>query len=262
MIADRLTGMAIEQNSGRASLEALVESGDLGFQILHPGGLELTRELAELCHLGTGKRVLDVASGTGESACYLAETFACRVTGIDHSAFMVDKAKQKARDRKLEIQFQQADAHQLPFEAGAFDVVISECTTCALDKQRAIVEMVRVARPGGYVGISDLYWKEDVSASVKSRLADIEGERPENIAGWVRLFEEAGLQNVRTEDRSQSLAAMSIETRYKLGFLGYVKIVLKILRRWGIRGFAQVTESEKIFRSQHLGYAIVVGRKA
>jgi hypothetical protein len=42
----------------RASLEALVESGDLGFQILHPGGLELTRELAELCHLGTGKSVL------------------------------------------------------------------------------------------------------------------------------------------------------------------------------------------------------------
>ena len=129
--------MAADQNPGLASLEALVEDGDLGFQILHPGGLELTRELAELCCAGPHKRLLDVASGTGESACYLAESFGCRVTGIDHSGFMVETAKRKAQDHNLEVQFQQADAHHLPFEAGTFDAVISECTTCALDKPSA-----------------------------------------------------------------------------------------------------------------------------
>ena len=44
------------QNRSRASLEALVES-DPGIEILHPGGLELTRELAELCHTGPDKRL-------------------------------------------------------------------------------------------------------------------------------------------------------------------------------------------------------------
>lgn len=138
--------MAIEQNPARASLEALVENGDLAFEVLHPGGVELTRELADMCQLKPGQSLPDVASGTGESACYLAESFPCRVTGIDHSVFMAATAKQKARDHNLQIHFQQADAHDLPFEAGTFDV-ISECTTCALDKQRAIGEMVRVARP-------------------------------------------------------------------------------------------------------------------
>ena len=124
-----------------------------------------------------------------ETACHLVESFGCRVTGVDHSAFMVETARQKATDRKLEIRFDQADAHHLPFEAGTFDVVISECTTCALDKPRAIGEMIRVTRSGGYVGISDLYWKGDAPQSVKSRLAELEGERPENRSRWIRLFE-------------------------------------------------------------------------
>ncbi len=263
MIADKpaKASKAGEQSPGRASLEALVESGDLGFQILHPGGLGLTRELAELCHAQSGKSLLDVASGTGESACYLAESFRCQVTGIDHSAFMVDTAERKARDCKLKVQFQQADAHHLPFEAGTFDIVISECTTCVLDKPRAVSEMIRVARTGGYVGISDLCWKEDAPSSLRSRLAELEGERPETIAGWVRVFEQAGLQDVHAADRSESLASMSKEMRHHLGVLGYMKIVFRVLGRWGISGVARIMESEKIFRSKHLGYAIIAGRK-
>ncbi len=253
--------LAGEQNPQRASLEALVESGELGLPTLHPGGLKLTRELAELCRAGPDKSLLDVASGTGESACYLAESFGCQVTGVDRSAFMVETAKQKATGRKLEIRLQQADAHHLPFERGTFDVVISECTTCALDKPQAIGEMVRVARPGGYIGISDLYWREDAPQSVKSRLAELEGERPENLSGWIRLFEQAGLQDVRAENRSEALAGMAKEMRKQLGMLGYIKIVLTVLRRWGLRGVAKVMESEKVLRSKHLGYAIIVGRK-
>ena len=121
--------------------------------------------------------------------------------------------------------------------------------------------MVRVARPGGYVGISDLYWKENAPSSVQSRLAELEGEQPENITGWIRLFEQAGLQDVRTKDRSESLASMSREMRKQLGVLGYIRIVVMVFMRWGIRGLARVLESEKIFRSKHLGYAIVVGHK-
>lgn len=239
----------------------MVESGDLGLPTLHPGGLRLTRELARLCHAGPGKSLLDVACGTGETACHLAETFGCRVTGVDHSVFMVETATQKARDRNLEIRFQGADAHHLPFEIGTFDVVISECTTCAPDKPQAIAEMVRVARPGGYIGISDLYWKRDAPQSLQSRLFALEGERPEYLLGWIRLFKQVGLQDVHTEDRSETLAQMAKEIRKQLGILGYMKIVLTVLRRWGIGGVANVMESEKILRSKYLGYAMVVGRK-
>jgi ubiquinone/menaquinone biosynthesis C-methylase UbiE len=252
----------IRPNQRPASLEALVESGELEtIQILHPGGLELTRELAELCRVSQGKSVLDVASGTGESACYLAQSFACRMTGVDHSAFMVGEARRKARDRRLDIRFEEADAHNLPFQADTFDVVLSECTTCALDKQKALGEMARVARLGGWVGISDLYWKEHVSTEIKQRLAEIEEEDPEELAGWTGLFEAAGLEQVQAVDRSEFLARMSKEIRCQLGVAGYVKTIARILRRWGFRGLARVLESQKIFGSEYLGYAIIVGQK-
>lgn len=61
-----------------------------------------------------------------------------------------------------------------------FDAVISESTTCILDNDRAIREMGRVVKPGGYVGIHDLCWKEGPSEYLKRRLAELEGERPEN----------------------------------------------------------------------------------
>jgi hypothetical protein len=55
-------------------MNALVESGELGtIQFLRPGGLELTRQLAELCHLSQDKSMLDVASDTRESACCIAQ---------------------------------------------------------------------------------------------------------------------------------------------------------------------------------------------
>jgi ubiquinone/menaquinone biosynthesis C-methylase UbiE len=244
-----------------ASLEALVESGDLGLQLLHPGGLEMTRELAEMCRVTSGKMLLDVACGTGESACYLAQRFGCSVTGVDHSAFMIDAAIRKAQDRKLKINFQQADAHSLPFAAETFDAVISECTICALEKERAIREMVRVAKSGGWVGISDLYWKEHAPSAIKRRLAEIEEERPENLAGWIHLFESAGLQEVHARDQSESIRNLSKETRTQLGIRGYIKVMLKIVRRWGIGGIRRVLGSERTLRSEHLGYAIIAGQK-
>lgn len=254
--------MTVKKSRGRVSLEAIVESGDLGLPILHPGGLEGTRELAEMCHISSGKRLLDVASGTGESACYLAEVFGCKVTGIDHSSYMVEAAKRKADKRGLAIEFTKGDAHDLPFGAEAFDLVISECTTCALNKQRAIGEMVRVVRRGGYVGISDLYWKECASERLKSRLVELENECPETLAGWVCLFERAGLEEVQGKDMSAAIATMTRDMRKQLGVLGQLRIMLRIIGRWGIWPLGRIAAAERIFHSEHLGYAIVVGRKA
>ena len=121
--------------------------------------------------------------------------------------------------------------------------------------------MARVTRSEGWVGISDLYWKEHAPTNIKRRLADIEEEHPEDLAGWTRLFEAAGLEHVQALDRSKALAHMSKEIRSQLGVVGYIKTIAKILRRWGLRGVARVLESEKIIGSEHLGYALVVGQK-
>ncbi len=62
----------------------------------HPGGTKLTHEIAERLHLGPGSRVLDVATGRGTSALYVAEMFGCEVVGVDLSEHNITLARQEA----------------------------------------------------------------------------------------------------------------------------------------------------------------------
>ncbi len=53
----------------------------------HLGGWEATHEISRLCHIGKGKRVLDVSCGIGEAACGRAKRNGCQVVGIDLSPY-------------------------------------------------------------------------------------------------------------------------------------------------------------------------------
>jgi arsenite methyltransferase len=245
----------------RPSLENLIESEDVGLEILHPGGLEITKELAELCHIGKDTKVLDVASGTGESAFYLVRNFGCMVIGIDISEYMIERSKRKAIEKGVIIEFKKGDAHDLPFTDNTFDVVISECTTCLLNKEMAIGEMVRVAKTGGYVGIHDICWNEGTPSNLKDRLVEIEGERPETLSGWKNIFEKAGLKDVIIMDRSYLLTGWGKDIRKKMGGIALLEICLKIIKNWGVGGLWIIRESMQIFESDHMGYGIIVGRK-
>ena len=80
------------------SLEALVETGILPGSIFHPGGLEISKDLAALCCIGQKGYVLDVACGTGETACFLAETFGCRIVGIVRATSKSSEPRKKRPD--------------------------------------------------------------------------------------------------------------------------------------------------------------------
>jgi arsenite methyltransferase len=245
----------------RPSLEHLVETGMLILESLHPGGLMLTRELAELCNIEKGAAVLDVASGTGETACFLAEQLDARVLGVDHSDEMIRRSEAKAQAKGLKVDFRKADAARLPFGDGEFDAVICECTLSLLEKEQVIGEMARVVRSGGRIGMHDLCWKEDAPDDLKSTLAEIEGERPETLEGWRRLFSHAGMVQVKSVDKSEIMSRWIQESRKQLRFTGQWTLVLKIVGQWGIRGLWRVLQSARAFSNEYLGYGIVVGAK-
>jgi len=245
----------------RPSLENLIEGENFGLEILHPGGLDTTNELAQLCNIEKDSFVLDVASGTGESACFLAEKLGAQVIGIDASEYMIERARGKAKQRDLNVEFKNGDAHNLPFPNDTFDAVISECTVCLLNKEKVIQEMLRVVKPDGYVGIHDICWKEDTPERFKQRLAEIEGERPETLDGWKALFASAGFVDVTCLDKSYLIPMWVKEEMKELGIMGGIKIVSKVFKNWGLAGLADILESERIFQSKHTGYAIIVGRK-
>lgn len=93
----------------------------------HPGGLRLTRRLGEQLHLGAGLRVLDVASGKGESAIFLAQTFGCEVVGLDFGAENVRESTARAGAVSPLVTFRQGDAEKLDLSGASFDAVLCEC---------------------------------------------------------------------------------------------------------------------------------------
>ncbi|SFA83141.1 2-polyprenyl-6-hydroxyphenyl methylase / 3-demethylubiquinone-9 3-methyltransferase [Amycolatopsis marina] len=117
--------------------------------------------LVEACGIKARHRVLDVATGTGGAALPAAARGAS-VVASDLTPELLDAGRRRALERGLELEWVEADAEQLPFEDGEFDVVMS-CIGAmfAPDHQRTADELLRVCKPGGTIGL--INWAADGS---------------------------------------------------------------------------------------------------
>jgi SAM-dependent methyltransferase len=112
-------------------------------------------QLAEACDLRWDERVLDVAAGNGNASLAAARR-GCLVTSTDYVAELLARGRERATAERLHIMFQQADAEALPFEAGAFDAVVSTFGQMfAPDHEQTAAELLRVCRPGGRIGMAN-----------------------------------------------------------------------------------------------------------
>ncbi len=115
----------------------------------HPGGLRLTERLGSLLDLTPESQVLDVASGNGTSAFFLAERFGCHVVGIDYGAQNIAQANSLAAVKGLasRVHFGRGDAERLPFQDASFDAVLCECAFCTFPDKSAAAQELRARRP-------------------------------------------------------------------------------------------------------------------
>jgi ubiquinone/menaquinone biosynthesis C-methylase UbiE len=234
----------------------------------HPGGLALTRRLGTLLDLKPGQRVLDVAAGPGSSAIFLAQQFGCDVAGLDYSADLVNQATAHAEEAGLGhlVRFQQGDAEQLRFAAASFDALICECAFCTFpDKTAAAREFVRVLKPGGKLGLSDLTRSgeplPEALEGLLAWLACIADARP--VAEYEAFFEEAGLQVRQLESHNAALEEMvkSVQTRL-LGAEFFVR--LKNLDLPGVdfkEAKLMARASVEAVRQGQLGYVLLVATR-
>ena len=165
----------------------------------HMGGLRATDQLIDLCHITRDKYVLVVGCGVGVTPCYLAKKYVCKVVGIDLSAKMVDRSKERAKRAGVDdkIDFRVADAQNLPFDDGTFDVVICESVNAFIDdKPKAISEYVRVIKPGGYLGLNEVSWLKRPPEELVAYLYRVMGSKFLTCNGWKELLESSGLREI------------------------------------------------------------------
>jgi len=263
--------MSDPKNADVKSCCATLYESDMARMLLgdsfHPGGLALTRRLGERLGLKAGMRVLDVASGKGESAIFVAKTFGCEVVGVDYGSANVEQATARAREAGLSdlATFQTGDAEKIPFPDASFDAILCECAFCTFpDKRAAASEFVRVLKPNGQVGLSDLTRAAELPAELTGLLAwvaCIADARP--VEEYAEFLTGAGLHSAAIEPHDEALAEMVREIQGKL--LG-AELMSK-LKKIDLNGInfaeakAMARAAADAVRAKKLGYAIITAQR-
>jgi arsenite methyltransferase len=190
----------------------------------HPGGLALTRRLAQALGLRPGRHVIDVASGPGTTARLLAAEFGATVDGVDLGQPAVERARSAAEAAGLTaaVRFRVGDAERLPLPGGLADAVVCECAFCIFsDKAAAAAEFARVLRPGGRVGITDVTAADGglpgELTTLTAWVACIADARP--VSQYTDILAAAGLRTVRVERYDDALPRMIDQIEARLAML-------------------------------------------
>ena len=112
-------------------------------------------QLCEAVDLRSGEKVLDVATGSGNTALSAARRF-CEVTGIDYVPELIEQAKSRAHAERLEVSFKVGDAENLPYADASLDVVLSTLGVMFTPNQeQAAGELLRICKSGGKIGLAN-----------------------------------------------------------------------------------------------------------
>jgi len=146
--------MTLVLNDVKARHRAMWAAGDYPAVVADLVG-GLGQVLVTACRVGPGDRVLDVAAGNGNAAIPAAAAGA-RVTASDLTPELLGVGRKLAAERRVELDWREADAEALPFPDGAFDIVMS-CLGVMFtpDHSASADELLRVCRPGGTIAMAN-----------------------------------------------------------------------------------------------------------
>jgi sarcosine/dimethylglycine N-methyltransferase len=228
------------------ALEGLSEAVLQNYDQDHFGGLEAVDILAAKAGIDAASHVLDVCSGMGGPARYLASRIGCRVTGLDltHSRHASAVRLTELTGLRHLVDFRHGSALAMPFADAGFDVVIGqEAFAHVPDKPRLIAECARVVKPGGRIAFTDIMAGERLAPAAAARVRrEMAFAGFETLDGYARLLEVRGCRVVERADLTARWADILVR---RLAM--YRSLRDTTVERFGVEHFRQWDDTYAFF---------------
>ncbi len=206
-----------------------------------------------------------MAAGIGTTALLLAAERDVVVAGLDLGPAQVARAAARAREAGLErrARFGVGDAERLPLGDAGFDAAVCECALCTFpDKHAAAAEIARALRPGGRLGLGDVWLDPDALdpalRGLAGRVACLADARP--LAEVRAIVEGAGLSVTGVERHDDALRETIERVATRLRALRLVD--LPILRSFDLaRAVELAGRADEAVARGHAGYLLLTATK-
>ncbi len=208
-------GILAKLKARGTKLDALTQDELKDFDQDHYGGIEVVEILAQRAGIAAHHRVLDVCSGMGGPARWLAHRIGCRVTGLDFTLSRVEAARRLTRNVNLHrlVDFVAGDATAMPVPDAYYDAVISQEAFLHIpDKAAVIAQCARVAKPAGTIAFTDVVLRSPMSAEEESRMAaEMQAPGIASVERYLELLAANRCTVERREDLSKEWTRVLVE---------------------------------------------------
>jgi tocopherol O-methyltransferase len=181
--------------------------------------IDLIDQVLKWAKVDSAENVLDVGCGIGGSSRHIARKFGCFTDGITLSPYQANRGNELAAEQGVSEQcnFQVADALEMPFLSGRFDLVWSlESGEHMPDKEKFVSELFRVTEPGGRIIVVTWCHRDLEPDETELKKSEVKLLNRINrayylpkwcsVKDYVDMFEAKGCTDVRREDWSYIIA--------------------------------------------------------
>ncbi|RLL41823.1 class I SAM-dependent methyltransferase [Oceanobacillus piezotolerans] len=161
--------------------------------------MNLTKEIFKKEKINRHSHILDVGCGTGLTAAYLGDHYGAKVTGLDISPIMIEKAKNRMLKHQLPVEIIQGSIEKCPLEDSKYDFIISESVLSFVNKPKALKEIFRLLKHDGRFIANELTVNRKLDSNSQEEIKQFYGlDSILMEKDWINLFEQANFKDIET----------------------------------------------------------------
>ena len=225
---------AIDLTAVRQTQQQTWSEGD--FSMVAAIVFKAADDLAEALDIVPDERVLDVACGSGNGALAAARRAWGNTVGVDFVPALLERGRERAAAERLDIDFVEGDAADLPFGDGEFDVVMSIFGAMfAPEQEKTASGLLRVCKPGGRIGMAN--WVPDgevgkMFMTVARHVPPPPGVKPPLLWGVEESLRELfgdGISDLRVERKASRQTFRSVDhwLEFFRAYFGPIKVAFE-----------------------------------